>query len=536
MKFTEYLQIGNTPIVGTDPNDKATWELHLFGESSPATENCTLETHDYFTWVMSGGTKVYKPGTGEAGNDSFTVGQHFEDGAIAKNTLPANEPISMAEYMANRETYDAEVNGRWILDVDGYAYWSKLLQPHTATNLLLDNVITAVKPDDNYYYAIDVILEGANKTEAYKLIDRGATGNGEGLLTSLTTQEETTSAAPEEPTEPAPFLLFYSEGNLMMGTSDPADNTTSGMVTKERRFTINLTSPIGANTERHFVVFGDVTPEWQIEDNNVDFDATIRDTIGDRGGMPDYFLPGKPRKVVNIPIGFVGQITLIVGAYFTITINVTADLQASSPIKIGETFEASGIEWRVLGKSGNEAVILAEHSLFEGCFNVGNDAPQWHECPLRTYLNETWYDELDSDLKLMILPTAINTRINDDGDYNTSLTSEKVFLLSEEEVNNTISYNDQVNRIITYGTPDLGMNVMPGSVFFPDIFSKMSISAYTPTNNAFSDWHLRSPGYTPDFEYGSMNNVRVNLLEGVTEPTHSNYPGGVRPAMRVALP
>jgi alternate signal-mediated exported protein len=185
VKFTEYLQIGNTPIVGTDPNDKATWELHLFGETSPATENCTLETHDYFTWVMSGGTKVYKPGTGEAGNDSFTVGQDFEDGAIAKTTLPANVPISMAEYMANRETYDAEVNGRWILDTDGYAYWSKLLQPHTATNLLLDNVITAVKPDDNYYYAIDVILEGANKTEAYKLIDKGATDDGEDLIDGL---------------------------------------------------------------------------------------------------------------------------------------------------------------------------------------------------------------------------------------------------------------------------------------------------------------------------------------------------------------
>jgi hypothetical protein len=190
VKFTEYLQIGNTPIVGTDPNDKSTWETHLFGETSPATENCTLETHDYFTWVMSGGTKVYKPGTGEAGNDSFTVGQDFEDGAIAKNTLPANVPISMAEYMANRETYDAEVNGRWILDVDGYAYWSKLLQPHTATNLLLDNVITAVKPDDNYYYAIDVILEGANKTEAYKLIDRGATDDGEDLIDGLDGDEE----------------------------------------------------------------------------------------------------------------------------------------------------------------------------------------------------------------------------------------------------------------------------------------------------------------------------------------------------------
>jgi hypothetical protein len=213
VKFTEYLQIGNTPIVGTDPNDKSTWELHLFGESSPATENCTLETHDYFTWVMSGGTKVYKPGTGEAGNDSFTVGQDFEDGAIAKNTLPANEPVSMAEYMANRETYDAEVNGRWILDTDGYAYWSKLLQPHTATNLLLDNVITAVKPDDNYYYAIDVILEGANKTEAYKLIDRGATDDGEDFINE--TVNPTPPPITEEPRVLTVKVAVDSVGKMM---------------------------------------------------------------------------------------------------------------------------------------------------------------------------------------------------------------------------------------------------------------------------------------------------------------------------------
>jgi hypothetical protein len=192
VKFTEYLQIGNEPIIGTDPDDKSTWELHLFpntalvsAASYTGTEPqvvgneeaikgefdgaCSEPPHNYFAWVMSGAEKVYKPGTGEAGNDSFTIGQEFADGATAKLTLAANAPITMAEYTANREVYDAETAGRWILDTDGWCYWSKYLAPHTATNLLLDNVITTAEPDDNYYYAIDVILEAANLTEAYKL-------------------------------------------------------------------------------------------------------------------------------------------------------------------------------------------------------------------------------------------------------------------------------------------------------------------------------------------------------------------------------
>ena len=189
VKFNEYFQIGNVPIVGGNANDKDTWETHMFPTgaqtgSIPAVvgeldDNCKLDSHEYFSWLISGATKIYKPGTGEMGNYTYTDGQTFPDNTVAKPTLPEMAPITMAEYIANKATYDAEANGRWILDTDGWCYWSKLLVKDTATNLLLDNVVKTKNPDDNYLYNIDVILQASNVTEAYLLVAKGMSDEAE---------------------------------------------------------------------------------------------------------------------------------------------------------------------------------------------------------------------------------------------------------------------------------------------------------------------------------------------------------------------
>ena len=197
VKFNEYFQIGNVPIVGGNANDKDTWETHMFPTgaqtgSIPAVvgeldDNCKLDSHEYFSWLISGATKIYKPGTGEMGNYTYIEGQTFPDNTVAKPTLPEMAPITMAEYIANKATYDAEANGRWILDTDGWCYWSKLLVKDTATNLLLDNVVKTKDPDDNYLYNIDVILQASNVTEAYLLVAKGMSVDAENnILGDLT--------------------------------------------------------------------------------------------------------------------------------------------------------------------------------------------------------------------------------------------------------------------------------------------------------------------------------------------------------------
>ncbi len=167
VKLNEFLQVGNNPVIpGTVAKDTKTWKTHLW-DTTPA--DCALETHDYFTWIL-GGEKIYLPGTSEFGNETYADGEEGPNGEIAKPTLPANDIVLMADYIANKAAYDA-AGGRWVLDTDGWAYWSLPLETKQATSLLLTDVDKKdpFNIDDNFYYAIDVKMNATNKTEAWKM-------------------------------------------------------------------------------------------------------------------------------------------------------------------------------------------------------------------------------------------------------------------------------------------------------------------------------------------------------------------------------
>ncbi|MDR2648028.1 MAG: hypothetical protein LBB67_07910 [Oscillospiraceae bacterium] len=191
VRFAEYLQIGNTPIIGGNANDRSTWIVRMFNTAPADDDNYynganidgALPTENRHIWYMTGDTKIYKPGTGEMGNYEYVEDQTFEDGTVAKTTLPASPVVLVQYYIDHKTDLDEKYpEGLWALDTDGYAYWTRALQPGEATNLLLDNVIldqTAI-PDDNYYYAIDVRLEASNFTESYLLYTDGKTATPEG--------------------------------------------------------------------------------------------------------------------------------------------------------------------------------------------------------------------------------------------------------------------------------------------------------------------------------------------------------------------
>lgn len=183
VKFNEFLQIGNDFIVGSNPNDKDTWVTHKYNATN--CEICDLETHDYFKWSMTGASKTYLHGTSEQGNDDWSSHNIEDENDIGPNgmmfgkTADASPIMTMAEWNASDKTASC-----WILDSDGWAYWSQALAPGAATNLLLDNVELIQKPDDNFYYAIDVIMNAANKTEYQKLYP-GASEEGKNLIDDL---------------------------------------------------------------------------------------------------------------------------------------------------------------------------------------------------------------------------------------------------------------------------------------------------------------------------------------------------------------
>lgn len=181
VRFDEFLQVGNEVIVGESSETPEKWVTRKFVSPMVPDAAGKLPTKNYHDWSMTGNEKVYKPGTGEMGNYTYTENQKFDDGTVAKKTLGKASVMTMEQWKASDKTAAC-----WILDTDGWCYWSKLLEKGTATNLLLDNVTLSPTdyPDDNYSYFINVVLEASNKTEAKDLLP-GASPDGEELIREI---------------------------------------------------------------------------------------------------------------------------------------------------------------------------------------------------------------------------------------------------------------------------------------------------------------------------------------------------------------
>ena len=208
VRFREFFQVGNDILVGGFQNDTQSWEVHKFVNAPAAstglcTGDCDFVCHDYFDWYMTGAQKNYLRGTSEWGNieyDDALIGTEGLNGQPIDKTLDASPVITMAQYIAAKGTVDdyddPAAPGCWVLDTDGWAYWSKPLGGRVmdasgkitaygeTTNLLLDNVLMKKTPNDNYVYEIKVELNATNRSEAWELFD-DATDNAKNLINSL---------------------------------------------------------------------------------------------------------------------------------------------------------------------------------------------------------------------------------------------------------------------------------------------------------------------------------------------------------------
>lgn len=84
----------------------------------------------------------------EGTNITTTTGQTH----TAKNTLNGTVK-TMAEWVADGK----QPGDYWVYDTDGWAYWANPLKPDTATGLLLNKVEMKKKPNNNWYYGLNVV-------------------------------------------------------------------------------------------------------------------------------------------------------------------------------------------------------------------------------------------------------------------------------------------------------------------------------------------------------------------------------------------
>lgn len=101
--------------------------------------------------------------------------------------------------------------------------------------------------------------------------------------------------------------------------------------------------------------------------------------------------------------------------------------------------EKSPIEWMVLEDNGNEMILLSKYILDTIAYDENGEAGEWADCSLRTWLNDTFYNEaftIDEKNKIVI-----SSNKNPDNDfYEEEIvrggddTEDKIFILDHNEI------------------------------------------------------------------------------------------------------
>ena len=190
-------------------------------------------------------------------------------------------------------------------------------------------------------------------------------------------------------------------------------------------------------------------------------------------------------------------------------------------------FKVEPIRWRILGEKNGEAIILCDSIIDKHVFDDSSN--NYAESDIRAWLNSLFYDTAFSSLqKELILTTEVDNSVksaNPCGDekyfnngvnkYACENTSDKIFLLSEEEVTNS-----------SYGF----------NGYVADTARKMMTSDYSRAVGAMMNtdgigwWWLRSPYYSGSHNArGCIDNGNVQIIS-VNGPRE-----GVVPALTIKL-
>ncbi len=158
------------------------------------------------------------------------------------------------------------------------------------------------------------------------------------------------------------------------------------------------------------------------------------------------------------------------------------------------------IKWRVLSNDGGKMFLLSDKALYADQFD--SDSNVWGNSEIRTTLNNTTAGNgfagdafSAAELAAMAETTHIAGGRENYAGHNTAST-EKIFLLSDEEANNT-AYGFEEQALGTVTTATAISNTRKASA--TDMAKKVKMydnASGVKVNNDMSLWWLRSPGET----------------------------------------
>ena len=98
------------------------------------------------------------------------------------------------------------------------------------------------------------------------------------------------------------------------------------------------------------------------------------------------------------------------------------------------------IEWLVLEKDDNKALLISKYALDSQQYNKQFDAVTWEKCSLRKWLNENFLNAAFSEDEQAMLP---GVTVSADGAGSGRNTTDQVFLLSTKEANEYFSSDSE---------------------------------------------------------------------------------------------
>ena len=137
------------------------------------------------------------------------------------------------------------------------------------------------------------------------------------------------------------------------------------------------------------------------------------------------------------------------------------------------------IEWQVLAKEDNKALVISKYALDCVQYNSEYEAVTWETCTLRKWLNEIFIDvAFNSDEQALIQETTVLADKNPEYSTNPgNATKDKIFLLSINEVNQYFSSDEERVCAVTDYAKAQG-----------------AYASYNKEGRAACWWWLRSPG------------------------------------------
>lgn len=301
-------------------------------------------------------------------------------------------------------------------------------------------------------------------------------------------------------------LLGTSDDNMVEGGAEvtAAGNASSVKAGKTLAFSSNITLGGAALVEQDVV--------WTVSGENGKAAGT---TINENGVLT----VGSNEADKNV-LTIRATSTVAPGVYGETTVNVVS-LDAIKNITPGstETINIDGIDWYVLAKDGNKALMWSKESIQAWGNNTGkasfsNSSNIWKDSQARTWLNNDFLNSL-TILKDFAMESSISTRKEYTSNEEWFVTTDKIFLLSEADLFGTHSGETTTDaRDYTHGTEQLVTEIS-----MRKCESKLSSFVW-----------LRSPRSTTNNVAGVTNS---NGTSG--NNAYSNVQGGIRPALWVDI-